>query len=226
MRRAHAGESVRRVAAALSVAPSRVVKWAQRFRATGRVAPGKTGGHRPRAIAGEHEAWLRARIGRDGFTLRGLVVELAERGLKVDYRKMWRFVHRERLSSKKSVRASEQDRPAVARRRERWKAHQDRIDPSRLVFIDETWTKTNMAPLRGWGPRGERLTAKVPHDRWRTMTFLAGRRADRIVAPWVIDGPINGASFRVYLEQLDRAAIKRPNPRAWRHRGDGQSRQP
>jgi putative transposase len=49
-----------------------------------------------------------------------------------------------------------------------------RIDPTRLVFIDETWTKTNMAPLRGWSPCGQRLTAKVPHGRWTTMTFLAG----------------------------------------------------
>ena len=112
------GQSVRRVAAALSVAPSTVVKWAQRFRGTGRVAPGKTGGHRPRAIAGEHEAWLRARIGRDGFTLRGLVVELAERGLKVDYRTMWRFVHRERLIAKVPTRSlAHHDFPGRAARR-------------------------------------------------------------------------------------------------------------
>ena len=96
MRRAHAGESARRVAAALSVAPSTVVKWAQRFRATGRVAPGKTAAiGRARSQASTRLGF--ARIGRDGFTLRGLVVELAERGLKVDYRTMWRFVHRERL---------------------------------------------------------------------------------------------------------------------------------
>ena len=55
-------------------------------------------------------------------------------------------------------------------------AYQGRIDPGRLVFIDETWTKTNMAPLRGWSPRGQRLPAKVPHGRWTTMTFLAALR--------------------------------------------------
>jgi putative transposase len=59
-----------------------------------------------------------------------------------------------------------------------------------------------MAPLRGWGPRGERLRAKAPHGRWRTMTFLAGLRSDRIVAPWIVDGPINGASFRIYVERV------------------------
>jgi hypothetical protein len=80
----------------------------------------------------------------------------------------------------------------VARKRARSKAHQRRIGPSRLVFIDETWVKTNMAPLRGGGIKGRRLNAYTPHDHWKTLTFIAARRCDRIDAPWVIDGPING----------------------------------
>jgi DDE superfamily endonuclease len=71
-----------------------------------------------------------------------------------------------------------------------------------LVFIDETWAKTNMAPLRGWAPRGKRLKTKVPHGHWKTMTFLAALRHDRIDAPWVLDGPINGESFRTYVEKV------------------------
>ena len=90
----------------------------------------------------------------------------------------------------------------MARRRRQWKAYQDRIDPTRLVFIDETWTKTNMAPLRGWSPRGERLPAKVPHGHWRTMTFLAALRHDRVEAPWLLDGPINGETFRLYVDKV------------------------
>jgi putative transposase len=74
--------------------------------------------------------------------------------------------------------------------------------PFSFVFIDETWTKTNMAPLRGWAPRGQRLPAKVPHRRWKTMTFLAALRHDRIDAPWLIDGPINGEGFRLYVEKV------------------------
>lgn len=70
------------------------------------------------------------------------------------------------------------------------------------MFIDETWTKTNMAPLRGWAPRGLRLKAKAPHGPWKTMTFLAALRHDRIDAPWVIDGPINGERFRIYVERV------------------------
>ena len=109
--RVRAGESVRSVAAALSISPSSVVKWSQRFRSTGSVAPGQMGGHRPRAIAGEQAAWLRQRITGGDFTLRGLVAELAERGLKVDYRTVWSFVHREDLSFKKN-RSAKRTKPA------------------------------------------------------------------------------------------------------------------
>jgi transposase len=59
-----------------------------------------------------------------------------------------------------------------------------------------------MAPLRGWGPRGERLPAKVPHGRWTTMTFLAALRHDRVTAPWLLEGPINGESFRLYIDKV------------------------
>ena len=90
----------------------------------------------------------------------------------------------------------------MARRRARWRAHQHRIDPRRLVFIDETWAKTNMAPLRGWAPKGARLIGRAPHGRWRTMTFIAALRHDRIEAPFVLDGPINGEAFRTYIEHL------------------------
>ena len=90
----------------------------------------------------------------------------------------------------------------MARRRARWKLHQGRLDPRRLVFIDETWAKTNMTRSHGRCRKGERLVAKVPHGRWRTMTFLAALRHDRIAAPCVIDGPINGRSFLAYVEQF------------------------
>lgn len=59
-----------------------------------------------------------------------------------------------------------------------------------------------MAPLRGWAPRGKRLVAKVPHGRWKTTTFLAALRLDRIDAPWLIEGPIDGESFRTYVERV------------------------
>jgi hypothetical protein len=95
----------------------------------------------------------------------------------------WRVLHDAGMSFKKTLFATEQDRPDVARKRERWKAYQHRLDPARLVFIDETWAKTNMTRLRGWAPRGQKLLAKVPQGRWRTLTFLAALRCDRIAAP-------------------------------------------
>src|SRR3974377_207082 len=103
---------------------------------------------------------------------------------------------------KKSLRASEQDRPDVARRREQWRRYQDKIDPARLVFFDETWTKTNMTRSHGRGPVGQRLVDKVPHGHWKTLTFVAALRCDRVTAPCLFDGPINGTSFLAYVTQF------------------------
>jgi transposase len=69
------------------------------------------------------------------------------------------------------------------------------------VFVDETWASTNMAPIRGWGPRGKKLIGKTPHGHWRTMTFIAALRSDRIDAPYVLDTPINGQLFTAWVEQ-------------------------
>jgi transposase len=105
-------------------------------------------------------------------------------------------------ASKKTLFAAEQDRPWIAWRRAQWRKYQGRLDPRRLVFIDETWAKTNMTRTHGRCLRGQRLVAKVPHGKWRTLTFLAALRHDRIDAPCVIDGPINGQSFLAWVEQF------------------------
>lgn len=105
--------------------------------------------------------------------------------------------------------ASEQDRPDVARRRALWKKIQPGLDPKRLVFIDETWAKTNMTRTHGWSTRGAPLVAKAPHGHWKTMTFLAALRCDAITAPLVLDGPINGESFLAYVEQVLAPTLKR-----------------
>ena len=107
------GLSRNKVAAQFAVAVSTVVTWVQRYQETGSVEPGQMGGHKPKAIRGEDEAFLRQRV-REAFTLRGLVRELAERGLKVDYRSVWNFVHAEKLSFKKNRRGQ---RTRSARRR-------------------------------------------------------------------------------------------------------------
>jgi putative transposase len=102
MARVAAGESIRAIAAALSISAASVSKWSRRLRETGSVTPGKMGGHKPRVLSGAHADWLRARMRDHPFTLRGLVKELAERGLRVDYRSVWTFAHDEGLSFKKN----------------------------------------------------------------------------------------------------------------------------
>ena len=89
----------------------------------------------------------------------------------------------------------------MAAARRRWKAHQHRLDPERLVFIDETWAKTNMIRSHGRCMRGQRLPGRAPQGHWKTSTFVAGLRHDGIVAPFVIDHPMNGLIFRTYVER-------------------------
>jgi transposase len=103
---------------------------------------------------------------------------------------------------KKTAHASEQDRPDVKHRREAWFEGQLDLDPAKLIFIDETWTTTNMARKCGRALKGERLRASVPHGHWKTTTFLAGLRLTGMVAPMVLDGPINGVWFQAYVEQV------------------------
>lgn len=102
---------------------------------------------------------------------------------------------------KKVLNAAEQDRPDVAAKRAAWKVWQLGIDPQHLVFIDETWAKTNMTRPRGRSYVGTRLIDKIPHGHWKTTTFLAALRTSGLTAPLVVDGPINGEIFLAYVQQ-------------------------
>jgi transposase len=110
------GMSARGAAAQFGISQSSAIKWVKRYRQTGTAAPAQIGGHKPRLLTGDLRDWLLERA-RSDFTLRGLVAELAERGVKVDYVQVWRFAHAEGLSFKKkrsSRRATEaEDRPAA-----------------------------------------------------------------------------------------------------------------
>jgi transposase len=99
--------------------------------------------------------------------------------------------------------ASECDRADVAERRKQWitiRQPRMRRQPGRLVFIDETSITTKMARLRGRSMCGQRLKARVPAGRWRTQTFIAGLRSDRLTAPWIINGAIDREAFDAYVE--------------------------
>jgi transposase len=131
-------------------------------------------------------------------------------------------------AEKKPAHAAEQQRPDVLTQRQAWFEGQVDLDPDRLVFIDQTWASTNMARVRGRAPRGERLRAGIPHGHWKTMTFVAGLRNSGLAAPMVLDGPINGAAFQAYVDQVlvpdlrpgdvvimdNRSSHKRPGIRA------------
>ena len=165
------------------------------------MAPGKIGGHRPWSLE-PHRELIHALVGETPhLSIDRLRDRLATAGIAVSRDTIWRFLRREGLSFKKTLFALEQARTAVARKRARWQALKRQLDPDRLVFVDETWIKTNMAPLRGWAKKGKRLKGYAPHGHWRTMTFLAGLRTDGLSAPCVFDGPINGRCFQAWVEQ-------------------------
>jgi transposase len=94
------------------------------------------------------------------------------------------------------------DRPDVLNQRWNWFDGQLGLDPDRLVFIDETWASTNMAHRHGRCRRGERLRASVPHGHWKTITLVAGLRRTGVVAPWVLDGPIDRDAFCTYIGKV------------------------
>jgi transposase len=99
------------------------------------------------------------------------------------------------------VRASEHDRADVAAARERWQATAPTLDPERLVFLDESGVRTDLVRRYGRGRRGERVPDHAPDGRWHSTTFVAALRVSGVTAPAVFDGPIDGPSFRAYIEQ-------------------------
>jgi hypothetical protein len=109
---------------------------------------------------------------------------------------------------KKTIRAAEQDRPDVAQRRIAWHSWSKTADPARLIFIDETWTKTNMVRLRGRAPRGERLIGKTPYGHWQTTTLIAALGIKGMHCAAVIDGAINADAFEAFVEQVLVAQLK------------------
>lgn len=97
----------------------------------------------------------------------------------------------------------------MARARKRWIREQGLLDTTHLVFIDETSVNTNMTRPWGRGPRGERVIGRVPFAAWKTLTFVAALRCDRMTAPMMIKGAVNGEAFLAYIEQCLVPTLKR-----------------
>jgi len=104
-------------------------------------------------------------------------------------------------SKKKTRPPAEQQREDVVEARRQWAAAQLNLDPDRVVFVDETWAKTNMTRTYGRSPCGQRLVDRVPYGRWETTTFLGAMRSTGFVAPLCVEGAINGALFQAWVEQ-------------------------
>jgi transposase len=104
---------------------------------------------------------------------------------------------------KKTLQAGEQLRPDIRKARELWS---NRRRPffnkalARLIFIDETSTNTKLTKRTGWSPKGERYRTHVPFGEWKTQTFIAGLRCHGMIAPWLLDAPMNMTSFERYIE--------------------------
>ncbi|WP_091712264.1 IS630 family transposase [Methylobacterium phyllostachyos] len=200
-----AGATSRRQAAKrFGVGAATAVRWMTALATTGTVAARPQGRAR-RSKLDPHEAFLRGLIAdRDDITLEEMRVRLREEhALTVGLGTLWAFLDARGLTyKKKTAHATEQDRPDVKAAREAWFEGQPDLDPSRLVFLDETWTATNMARTRGRSPRGERLRSPVPHGHWKTTTLVAGLRLSGIAAPFVLDGPINRDAFQTYVERV------------------------
>jgi transposase len=153
------GMSCNRAAKQFGVGISTAINWVKRLLDRQRSA-GQDGRAQAKEDCGRAPPLAVAADQAGDFTLRGLVAELAERGLKVDYRSVWEFVNAKKLSFKKRLVAGERDRPDVARRRAQRAKYQNRIEPERLVFIDETWTRPKWPRCTGgrraasaWSPR-------------------------------------------------------------------------
>ena len=158
------GMSRRAAADRFEVSKSSAIKWVQRFERSGSRAASKMGGYlRPRLEP--HREYLEGlRAEKSDITLQALCDRLlAEPGVRADTAMMSRFFRRIGVTlKKKTLIAREQDRADIKRHRGRWRSHQKRVDPSRLVFIDETWTKTNMTRRYGWPTRGAGLSPRFP----------------------------------------------------------------
>ena len=196
------GLSCRAAAQRFGVSASSAIRWRAQERREGDVRPKRQGGDRhSQRIEAHAELILSAVAAKSDITLAELQEGLKERGVAVAIGTLWRFFNRARSRAKKTAHAAEQRRSAVNAAREAWFEGQLDLDPTRIVFIDETAANTKMARLYGRAPRGERCRAPVPHGHWKTTTFTAGLRYDGISAPMVLDGPMDGEAFLAYVEQ-------------------------
>src|ERR1700722_3599277 len=198
------GHSRRAAAAHFDVSPSFVINLMTAYRARGSLAPKRLGGRRPAKLA-PHRVFLLRRVAeKDDITMPELAGELeAECGTRADPASISRWLIRNGYRFKKTLLASECDRPDIRQAREEWRTERQTgraLEAQRLVFLDETGTTTKMTRLRGRCLNGRRLRSKAPFGHWKTQTFVAGLRCGALTAPFVIDAPMDRRIFETYVE--------------------------
>ena len=198
------GMSHRAAAARFGVSAASISRWRRRAQVQGDPGPRALGGDRRSGRIETHRALILGVLAETpDITIEELRRLLSRRALGFGYGTIQRFLVRHGMTRKrKTGHASEQDRPDVLERRRAWRDGQAELDPARLVFIDETWAKTNMARTHGRSPRGQRLHMGRPHSHWKTSTFVAGLTLRGMIAPFVLDGPINRLAFETYVEKV------------------------
>ncbi|WLA46737.1 MULTISPECIES: IS630 family transposase [Bradyrhizobium] len=198
------GMSCRQAAERFGVSAASAIRWRGRLKEVGDIVPKRQGGDRKsQRIEAHSQLILEAVTAKPDITLAELRELLKRRGISTGIASLWRFFQRRKITlKKKTAHAAEQRRGDINAAREEWFEGQIDLDPERLVFIDETSANTKMARLYGRSPRGERCRAAIPHGHWKTTTFTAGLRSDGLIAPLVLDGPMDGDAFLAYVEQL------------------------
>jgi len=198
------GLSCRQAAVRFGISASSAIRWRGRLKKQGDLAAKRQGGDRK---SGRIEAEAAFLLGEVAKTPDITLVELPG---KVEGTRRQRR-HRDAVAllrpaahyvQKKTAHAAEQQRCDVKAARETWFEGQLDLDPERLIFVDETSASTKMSRLYGRASRGERCLAAIPHGHWKTTTFTAGLRIGGLVAPFVLDGLMDGDAFRAYVSQV------------------------
>ncbi len=195
-----AGESTAEVAERFGVSTAFVRRLQQRFRLTGCLAPRPHGGGLAPKLARREGELRRAAAERPDATPEEHRERLRLPASRVT---VWRAMRRLGLTrKKKSTHASERDRPDVAKARRRWPEKLAGVDPKDLVFLDETGANTAMQRTHGYAPKGRRVVASAPLGGWQAVTFIGALTACGLVAPWALEGAMNGDWFLAYVEQI------------------------
>jgi transposase len=196
----HGEGSQREIARRFRVSLTFVFRLLRRRRDAGTLDPKPHGGCPPPTLGPEELRRLAELIREQPDAT---LEQLRQRGgFQCSLTTVWRALRRLGLTrKKKSLHADEQGRPEVQKKRRSFRRKVKRIEPERLIFVDETGVTTAMTPAYAWAPRGERADASAPRS-WESVTVIAALGLDGVRAPLMFPGSMNAATFESYVEQV------------------------